>query len=154
MKKVLFVCLGNICRSPLAEGLAKHVAKEKGISDKVHFDSCGTSKYHIGDPPDERTIANALKNGIKLDQQARQFEKKDFREFDYILAMDSNNLNNIKILDQTGQFGDKLHLMRDFDTENPGGDVTDPFFGGEEGFKNVYDILNRSVTNFIEKKLV
>ncbi len=154
MKKVLFVCLGNICRSPLAEGLAKHIAKEKGISDHVHFDSCGTSQYHIGDQPDERTVENTANNGIKLDHQARQFEKKDFRDFDYILAMDSNNLSNIKILDQADQFGDKLFLMRDFDPENSGGDVPDPYFGGEAGFQNVYDILNRSVENFIDTELI
>lgn len=153
MKKVLFVCLGNICRSPLAEGLANKIAKKNGISDKVYFDSCGTSKYHIGEQPDERTIRNAADNGVKLDHKARQFEKKDFRDFDYILAMDSANLSNIKILDQADQFGDKLYLMRDFDPDNPGADVPDPYFGGEQGFQNVYDILERSVNNFIETEL-
>ncbi|MEQ8474979.1 low molecular weight protein-tyrosine-phosphatase [Fulvivirga sp.] len=154
MKKVLFVCLGNICRSPLAEGLAKHLANEKGVSDQFYFDSCGTSRYHIGEQPDDRTLKNAANNGIKLDHQARQFEKKDFRDFEYILAMDAANLSNIKILDQAKQFGDKLYLMRDFDPNNPGADVPDPYFGGEQGFQNVYDILERSVNNFIETELI
>lgn len=154
MKKVLFVCLGNICRSPLAEGLAKHLVEEKGVSDQFYFDSCGTSKYHIGEQPDERTIDNAVNNGIKLDHQARQFDKRDFRDFDYIIAMDAANLSNIRILDQADQFGDKLYLMRDFDPKNPGADVPDPYFGGEAGFQNVFDILNRSVNNFIDTELI
>jgi len=154
MKKVLFVCLGNICRSPLAEGLAIHLAKEKGVSDQIEFDSCGTSHYHIGNQPDERTISNAASNGLKLDSKARQFGKRDFRDFDYILAMDAANLSNIQKLDQAVQFGDKLYLMRDFDPEKPGSDVPDPYFGGDTGFQNVYDILNRSVNNFLDTELI
>ena len=102
--------------------------------------------YHSG----ERQILDIapwLFNGMIL-------KEKDFRDFDYILAMDSNNLSNIKILDQADQFGDKLFLMRDFDPENSGGDVPDPYFGGETGFQNVYDILNRSVENFIDTELI
>lgn len=152
MKKVLFVCLGNICRSPLAEGLAKKVAADLNVED-VYFDSCGTSNYHIGDQPDARTVANAKENGLILNHKARQFEKKDFREFDYILAMDNSNLGNIKILDMTNEFGDKVGLMRDYDDEAPGADVPDPYFGGPKGFQNVYDILERSVTKFIKQEL-
>ena len=153
MKKVLFVCLGNICRSPLAEGLAKKIAGEMGISDEVEFDSCGTSNYHIGEQPDRRTVENANNNGLQLNHKGRQFDRADFREFDYILAMDSANLANIKKLDQTNEFDDKVFLMRDFDPDFPGEDVPDPYFGGSEGFQNVFDILNRSVEHFIKTKL-
>lgn len=150
MIKVLFVCLGNICRSPLAGGIFKKLVEEKGLSDKIKADSSGTSKYHIGEQPDSRTIANAKENNIQLDHQARQFGKKDFREFDYILAMDSANLENIQKLDQTKEFEDKVMLMRFFDDQNKNADVPDPYFGGEEGFQKVYDILERSVSNFLQ----
>jgi protein-tyrosine phosphatase len=150
MTKILFVCLGNICRSPLAEGLANKIAKELGIHDGLSFDSCGTSQYHIGHQPDSRTLLNAKNNGLLLSHQARQFEKTDFRDFDYILLMDKDNLTNINKLDQTNKFAQKLHLMRKYDPIESGGDVPDPYFGGEEGFQNVYDILERSIQNFIE----
>lgn len=153
MKKILFVCLGNICRSPLAEGLANKIAKESGLEQKVVFDSCGTGAYHIGEQPDPRTMANAKSNGLIIKHQARQFDKSDFREFDYILAMDQDNLANIKKIDQTSAFEDKLFLMRDFDSLSPGADVPDPYFGGSEGFQNVYDILERSINEFMNKKL-
>lgn len=153
MKKVLFVCLGNICRSPLAEGLANKIAQELNTED-VLFDSCGTGNYHIGEQPDARTVENAKSNGLILNHKARQFDKKDFRDFDYILVMDQSNLNNLKKLDMTNQFGEKLSLMRDYDDLEPGADVPDPYFGGERGFQEVYDILNRSVKNFISKELI
>ncbi|QSE97680.1 low molecular weight protein-tyrosine-phosphatase [Fulvivirga lutea] len=153
MEKVLFVCLGNICRSPLAEGLAIKLSKELGVEKKVEFDSCGTSNYHIGEKPDKRTIENAEENGLKLNHKARQFDKADFREFDYIIAMDQANLSNIKKLDQEGQFDDKLYLMREFDNEDKGADVPDPYFGGPKGFQEVYDILERSVQKFLEEKI-
>ena len=154
MKKVLFVCLGNICRSPLAEGLAIKLASEMGLNNQVEFDSCGTSNYHIGDQPDKRTIENAEANGLKLNHKARQFDKRDFRDFDFIITMDTANMSNVKKLDQEGQFGDKLYLMREFDTEDKGADVPDPYFGGPKGFQEVYDILERSVKSFIEEKIV
>ncbi len=149
MKKVLFVCLGNICRSPLAEGLAIKISAELGISDQVTFDSCGTGNYHIGELPDERTRKNAKQNGLELTSQARQFDKKDFREFDYILAMDSANLSNIKKIDMTNQFDKIMGLMRDYDLEFKGQDVPDPYFGGEQGFQEVYNIIERSVRQFL-----
>ncbi len=152
MKKVLFVCLGNICRSPLAEGLAIKLAEELGISDQVSFDSCGTGNYHIGELPDSRTRNNAEQNGLKLTSRARQFEKKDFRAFDHILVMDAANLSNIKKIDMTNQFSAKIQLMRDFDPQFKGEDVPDPYFGGEKGFQEVYEILNRSVGQFLREK--
>lgn len=151
MVKVLFVCLGNICRSPLAQGLMEKKISEIGLSNFIQVDSCGTSSYHIGQQPDERTLKNALRNGLTLNHQARQLIRKDFRDFDYILAMDQANLDCAKRLDQTHEFAEKLQLMRDFDPLNPGADVPDPYFGGEEGFQHVYDILERSVENFIQK---
>ncbi|MBL6447236.1 low molecular weight phosphotyrosine protein phosphatase [Fulvivirga sp. 29W222] len=149
MIKVLFVCLGNICRSPLAQGLLEKKIKELGLNDQMEVDSCGTSQYHIGEQPDGRTVQNALKNGIKLEHKARQFSKKDFRVFDYIVAMDSANMECIRRLDQTHEFSDKFMLIRDFDAVDKGADVPDPYFGGEEGFQQVFLILQRSVNEFL-----
>lgn len=146
---VLFVCLGNICRSPLAMSLFKHAVKEKGLEDQFFIDSCGTSDYHVGQSPDERTIKNAFNNGLEISHQARQLDRSDFRKFDYIVTMDRSNLKNVLRLDQTGQFKDKIFLMRDFDPLEKGTEVPDPYFGGEEGFQNVFQILSRSTKEFL-----
>jgi protein-tyrosine phosphatase len=145
---VLFVCLGNICRSPLAEAIFKHKVKQKGWSDLIYADSCGTSNYHIGGNPDPRTIANATKNGIVIDHCGRQFSAADFESFDYILAMDSSNYRNIMRLENSSKFGKKVQMMRAFDP-NGDGDVPDPYYGGERGFQDVFDILDRSLENFL-----
>jgi len=150
MTKVLFICLGNICRSPLAEGIFISKVKEKGLEDVIEVDSCGTSKYHIGEQPDPRTRENAEQNGLKLNHQARQFHKEDFRKFDYLIPMDQANLDCISRLDQTDSFGDKITLMRNFDQNDKGADVPDPYFGGEEGFQNVFDILERSTSDLLD----
>lgn len=146
--KVLFVCLGNICRSPLAEAIFKDKVKSKGWDRFIEADSCGTSNYHIGDSPDPRTIANAKKNGLRIDHCGRQLSKKDLQEFDYILAMDSSNYRNIAAVMEDEAHAGKIKMMRDFDPSGRG-DVPDPYFGGEEGFQEVFQILNRSLDNFL-----
>lgn len=146
--KVLFVCLGNICRSPLAEAIFKDKVKSKGWDQFIEADSCGTSNYHIGDSPDARTIANAKKNGIRIDHCGRQLSVKDLQAFDYILAMDSSNYHNIAAVIEEESHASKIKMMRDYDPLGKG-DVPDPYFGGEEGFQEVFQILNRSLDNFI-----
>ena len=147
--KVLFVCLGNICRSPLAEAIFKHKVKSRGWDQFIEADSCGTSNYHIGDSPDPRTMANAKKNGIPIDHCGRQLSGKDLREFDYILAMDSSNYRNITAVMGAESHLNKIKMMRDFDPFGKG-DVPDPYFGGEEGFQEVFKILNRTLDNFLD----
>lgn len=147
---VLFVCLGNICRSPLAMNLFIREVRERGYQDYFEIDSCGTSDYHIGSSPDSRTIANARANGLNVEHSARQLTPQDLENYDYILAMDRSNLLNIKNLDPSGKYEDKIYLMRDFDPEEKGTEVPDPYFGGEQGFQNVYDILKRSVSHFLD----
>jgi protein-tyrosine phosphatase len=147
--RVLFVCLGNICRSPLAEGIFKDKVKAAGLQNFIEADSCGTSNYHIGSQPDPRTIANASRNGITLDHCGRQFSIDDFENFDYILAMDRSNYNNILRLQGGSAFADKVMLMRDFDPLEKGGEVPDPYYGGEQGFQNVFEILDRTMTSLL-----
>jgi protein-tyrosine phosphatase len=147
--RVLFVCLGNICRSPLAEAIFKEKISQKGLDHVFEADSCGTSNYHIGGPPDPRTLANALKNGIRIDHCGRQLAEEDLENFDFVLAMDNSNLRNILRLSNAGQHSKKISLMRDFDPLAKGHEVPDPYFGGEQGFQEVYEILDRSIENFI-----
>ena len=148
--KVLFVCLGNICRSPLAEAIFKHKLKERGLETQIEADSCGTSNYHIGDNPDPRTIANAKKNGVTIDHCGRQLSVDDLEDFDYILAMDSNNFSNIHRILKDEKHKPKIQMMRDYDPQGKG-DVPDPYYGGEKGFQEVFDILDRSMNEFLDK---
>ena len=147
--KVLFVCLGNICRSPLAEAIFKDKLKKKRLESYFEVDSCGTANYHVGDPPDSRTIANAKKNGVTIDHCGRQFTANDLIEFDFILAMDKSNYQNILRLLKDKEHESKVMLMREFDTIGKGKDVPDPYYGGEKNFQEVFEILNRSSENFL-----
>ncbi|SDC59835.1 protein tyrosine phosphatase [Algoriphagus faecimaris] len=152
MIKVLFVCLGNICRSPLAEAIFDHKIKSIGIEDHFKSDSAGTSDYHIGELPDERTINCAKKYNIPINHRGRQVNRTDFRDFDYILAMDENNLKNLNaIKDRYGFEGKEIHLIRNFVPSGAGLSVPDPYYGGEDGFEEIYHILNEAVDHFLSK---
>ena len=152
-KKVLFVCLGNICRSPLAEAVFKHKIKEKGLEEYFEADSCGTANYHIGDTPDDRTVRNAKKNGVTINHRGRQLSERDLDKFDTIFAMDESNLRNIFRLENANQHAGKIRLMRDYDP-NGAGEVPDPYYGGEQGFQEVFDILDRTIENFLAESSV
>ncbi|MDZ7606981.1 MAG: low molecular weight protein-tyrosine-phosphatase [Cyclobacteriaceae bacterium] len=152
MIKVLFVCLGNICRSPLAEGIFKHQVKMAGLEKKIMVDSAGTSGWHIGHSPDPRSVDIAEKNGIILDSLGRKAVAEDFKEFDYILAMDRENfrdLDNLQISSSDRKA--QLSLMRDFDDISRGDNVPDPYYGGADGFRKVYEMLDRSCANLLKE---
>ncbi len=133
--------MGNICRSPLAQAIFKQKALKKGLQDMFEVDSAGTGPWHVGKPPDPRSIAIAKKNNVPISHVGRQFSVND-QLFDYILPMDSDNLRNI--LHVLGAHHDGLLLMRHFDTQEKDADVPDPYYGGEDGFQNIYQILDRS----------
>jgi protein-tyrosine phosphatase len=141
MIKVLMVCLGNICRSPLAEG----ILVSKVNADKIFVDSAGTGAYHIGKLPDERSIEVARKYGIDItNQRARKFTVKDFDTFDYIYAMDESNYQNILMLARTNQDKSKVQLILNETHPSKNLAVPDPYYGGNLGFENVYTMLEEA----------
>lgn len=147
MKKILFVCLGNICRSPLAEAIFNHKINRLGLIEEFQCDSAGTGDYHIGEIPDKRTIEIAHQHGMEVHHLAQQFKKHHAATFDYLIAMDESNYHNM--VKEIGDEPDFIYKMRAFDPENKGADVPDPYFGGKEGFEHVYQILDRSMDHFI-----
>lgn len=139
--KLLFVCLGNICRSPSAENIMNHLIENAGLSEKIVCDSAGTSSYHIGSSPDRRMAAALTKRNFTAMGKARQFEVSNFEEFDLILAMDKDNYQDILSLDRQGIYKDKVKLMCEFAAYHNDQEVPDPYYGGPEGFNYVIDLL-------------
>ncbi len=153
--KLLFVCLGNICRSPSAENIMNHLIQQRGLQDQIVCDSAGTSSYHIGSPPDRRMAAAAAQQGITLKGAARQFihgdvEASDFEAFDLILAMDEDNRTNMLRLDREQHYGDKVKLMCEFCRTHSDREVPDPYYGGEAGFSYVIDLLTDACEGLLD----
>jgi protein-tyrosine phosphatase len=141
---VLFVCLGNICRSPLAEGVFRHLVEQEGLADRFEIDSAGTGAWHVGERADARSALVAEQHGIELDSRARQVEPGDFEHFDYIIAMDHDNLRTLKRMSATNGSGARIELLRMHDKERDGDEVPDPYYGGSSGFESVYKMVKRS----------
>ena len=150
MKKILMVCLGNICRSPLAEG----ILQSKVNKELVFVDSAGTAAYHVGNLPDERSIAVAKQYGIDIsNQQARKFTEKDFLNFDVIYAMDKSNYQNIISLATSDEDVEKVKMILNESQPDKNYSVPDPYYGGEIGFEEVYKMLNQACDSILYKLL-
>lgn len=145
------MCLGNICRSPVAEGVFRNVVASEGLENQFDIDSAGTSDYHIGDSPDSRSVAEAQGRGLTLDHAARQIGPEDFDRFDYVIAMDASNLGRVRRLAAGATGRAELHLLRSFDeTARDDLEVPDPYFGGPDGFAVVHDMIERASRGLLE----
>jgi protein-tyrosine phosphatase len=150
-KRICFVCLGNIVRSPLAENLFLHQAEQTGVSDRFEVDSAGTGAWHVGEPPDSRMQRVAAIHGLKYTGRARQIRPHDLEDFDLIIAMDRENLSDLKRLVRSPEAGQKIRLLREFDPfGGPQAGVPDPYYGGIDGFEEVYQIVERSTQKLLE----
>lgn len=150
---VLFVCLGNICRSPLAEAVFRKKVEEAGLEASFRIDSAGTSGYHDGALPDDRTRRVAARRGVEVGGSSRRITEADVRTFDYLVAMDRDNLRDVEALMQRVGVNDgapQACLFREFDPEADGSlEVPDPYFGGPRGFDDVHDLVERSADGFL-----
>lgn len=150
---VLFVCLGNICRSPLAEGVFVHLVAEAGLTDRFEIDSAGTGAWHVGEAADARASMVASQHGVELVSSARQITDADVLRFDYLIAMDRENLRNIQRMADAAGSDAQVHLLREFDPNGngDGDEVPDPYYGGASGFETVYEMVNRSCQGLLER---
>ncbi len=150
MVRVLFVCMGNICRSPTAEGVFRRLVTEAGLEAIIEIDSAGTHAYHIGDPPDPRAQEAARRRGIDLsDLQGRAAIREDFLRFDYILAMDRDNMENLLEICPAGQ-QHRMRLFLEFAPQRPEREVPDPYFGGDAGFDRVLDMIEEASRGLLD----
>lgn len=151
-KKILFVCMGNICRSPSAEAVFKGMAKTRGVEKLFEVDSAGTLAYHVGESADRRMKSHALKRGYKLTSISRKFNPSvDFDNFDLIIGMDDENIQTLKSKTRNKTDLHKIHKMTDFSKEGSYYEIPDPYYGGEEGFELVLDLLEDSCEGLLEK---
>jgi protein-tyrosine phosphatase len=151
--KILFVCLGNICRSPMAEGIMRHMAREAGLEGRVKIDSAGTGSWHVGNPPDARAVQTLRRErGIDIaDLRARQVEPEDLARFDFVLAMDRANLRGLERLPASGAAVTRPRLFLDFARGVATREVPDPYYGGDDGFLRVLDLIEAGCAGLVEK---
>ncbi|HVF19444.1 MAG TPA: low molecular weight protein-tyrosine-phosphatase [Mycobacteriales bacterium] len=142
--RLLFVCMGNICRSPTAEAVMRHLLAERGLTDVVEVDSAGTGSWHVGSPPDERSCAAAARRGIPLAGAARQVGPADFRTYDLLLAVDDDNLRELRTFAPPGLAHKARRLSASVD-------VPDPYYGGEDGFDHVLDVITDACERLLDE---
>jgi len=148
--KVLFVCMGNICRSPTAHGVFRYLVAEAGLEARIEIDSAGTHGYHVGEPPDERARETALSRGVDIgDLRARRAEPEDFLYYDYILAMDQDNYHSLSRICPRGMER-KLLLLMDFAPDLRRREVPDPYYGGQQGFDQFFDMVEAAARGLLE----
>jgi len=142
--KLLFVCMGNICRSPTAEGVMRSLVREAGLDGEIEIDSAGTGAWHVGNPPDDRATAAAGRRGVTLEGAARQVRAEDFERYDLLLAADRENLADLRAAAPSEAARAKVRLLREFDPASSGApdlDVPDPYYGGGDGFDRVLELV-------------
>ena len=150
--RLCFVCMGNICRSPMAAGIMRSLLRGAQMSDTVSVDSAGIETYHVGEKPDRRAREAALARGVKLEHRARRFTADDFEQFDYVLAMDHDNRDDLCDLAPDADARRKVHLLRSFDADaSPDAEVPDPYFGGSKGFEKVFDMCEQACQGLMAK---
>ena len=148
--KVLFVCMGNICRSPTAHGVFRQLVIDENLTDIIEIDSAGTHAYHVGNPPDSRAQQTARSRGIDLsDLTARQARSDDFHEFDYVLAMDSDNYHGLRAICPNGM-EERLYMFLDFAPTIKSREVPDPYYGGDSGFEKVFDMVDEASRGLLD----
>ena len=152
VKKILFVCLGNICRSPAAEGIFKQKIKDRDLENLFVVDSAGTGGWHVGNLADRRMREAALSRGIELTSRSRKIDDNDLHEFDHILVMDKDNLNAVKSLikDHTYPINSKIKLILSYSKKSQLDEVPDPYYGGQNGFERVLDLLDEAIDELID----
>lgn len=150
MKNVLFVCMGNICRSPAAEAVMNSLIVKNDLVGQIKCDSAGTIGYHAGEPADARMKAHAAKRNYNLTSIARKFVPEDFERFDFIVAMDKQNYKDILSLDKENKYWDKVSVVTEYASETEYKEVPDPYYGGEAGFELVLDILEDTCEGLLE----
>ena len=148
--KILFVCLGNICLSPSAEGVMQRLVDDEGLNDRIFIDSAGTNGWHVGERADARMRSHAKRRGLELTSISRKLIPSDLEAFDYVVGMDPDNVCNVRKLDRAGTYADKIHLMVDFCRKTKESEVPDPYYGGDAGFERVLDILEDACAGFLE----
>lgn len=149
--KILFVCLGNICRSPSAEAVMKKLIKEAGLEQRIEIDSAGIIGYHKGEPADQRMRAHAIRRGYQLDSISRPVRTADFFDFDLIIGMDNRNVDDLKELAPDQESVEKIHQMMDYSRNKLYDYVPDPYYGGDTGFELVLDLLEDACSGLLEK---
>ena len=152
VKKILFVCLGNICRSPAAEGIFNQKIKERDLENFFVVDSAGTGSWHVGNLPDQRMRTTAISRGIELTSRARQIEENDLYKFDLILVMDKDNLDAVKSLNKNHKntINSKIKLILSYSQKSQLDEVPDPYYGGQNGFDRVLDLLDDAMDGLID----
>jgi len=147
---ILFVCMGNICRSPSAEAVMNSIIEKNGLSDKIKCDSAGTISYHVGETADERMIRHASKRGYNLNSIARKIQHMDLEQFDYIITMDDENYDNVVTLDVDKKYQHKISKMTDYCRDFSANEVPDPYYGGPQGFEYVLDLLEDACAGLLD----
>ena len=148
--RIMFICTGNICRSPLAHAVFEHLVKQEGLENKIEIESSGTGAWHVGEQADSRMRRTASDHGVRLNHRSRQLHRKDLSDYDLLLTMDLHNYRDTLALCRSEEERHKVRMFRDYDPEE-GGDVPDPWYGGMDGFEIVWHIVFRTCTSLLDE---